>query len=348
MSELCELAIESEDDDGANNNTTFLTITNPNVIAFYKSHPNINFEQSQILLIDMLSKSSSVVNKCYSPKMYSFNRSNSFNLNTNTNTTNLNTNFADVTHSHSHSYSNIQQNIYLEHILNNVNPMSKIIKNTDTTICGEYIISSSSPNDNNNNNIIIENKIDQENLNSIVVDAFKKSCQEHNSNGILMSQHSGIIGKNDFEIDIIGNNVIIYLHKVHLDEYKIKLAVNIATKLSNLLVTLNTNNIIVDDTLNKIKAEYQQFSESKLELQTFIKNANSTIVHKLETMKLCNIGEYLSTKFTQVDKPKLYTCNMCEWYTSNTLKGLAAHKRGCKKKCANANINATMNTNNME
>ena len=95
---------------------------------------------------------------------------------------------------------------------------------------------------------------------------------------------------------------------------------------------LNGNNTISDTTLNQIKAEYQIFVNNKEELQTYVKNTHSAIMNKLENIKLCNTGEYLSTKFTQVDKPKLYKCNLCDFYTSNTLKGMAAHKRGCKKK----------------
>jgi uncharacterized protein with FMN-binding domain len=217
----------------------------------------------------------------------------------------------------------------LEFILNKLNPTSKIVSNKSSNICCDYIITN-----HNSTKLLIENKILDQNVSEIVVDMFKKSCQMNYANGILMSQNTGIIGKQDFEIEIIGSNVIVYLHLVNYDECKINLAINMLNRVHDEVISANANNnnTISDATLNEIKVEYQKFTNNKEDLQIYIKNTHSAIVNKLENIKLSNMGEYLSTKFTQVDKPKLYKCNFCDFYTSNTLKGMAAHKRGCKKK----------------
>ena len=44
------------------------------------------------------------------------------------------------------------------------------------------------------------------------------------------------------------------------------------------------------------------------------------------------INKYLISKSFSNETVGLHKCNLCNFYTSNTLKGLAAHKRGCKKK----------------
>ena len=304
----------------------YLIINNPDVISFYKSNKNINFEQSQILLMNILKMIHNSSNSSNSSKIHNY--SSAYLHLLKYVIPNI---YSDVDVDETKK-NDVELNEELEHILNKLNPESKIIKNTDTTICGEYTIIRNNNNNNSNKNIIIENKIDKENINPMVVDFFKNSCKSQKSNGILMSQYSGIISKKDFEIDIIGNNVIVYMHTVYLDENKINLVLNIIDKLSDKLIQLNTNNTITEDVLNEIKIEYQEFNNSKLELQSFIKNTNSIIANKLENMKLCNTGEYLSSKYTLVDKPKSYTCDICNLYKSNTLKGIAAHKRGCKKK----------------
>jgi hypothetical protein len=282
-------------------NDEILEISNKDIISFYKARPHIDIEKSQLVLIDFLAKCEKCVNTNNSP----------------------NTICVEV------KKPIVSSQDTLELILNKLNPTSKIVSNKNSNICCDYIITAP-----NSTKLFIENKILDQNVSEIVVDMFKKSCQTNYANGILMSQNTGIIGKDDFEIEIIGTNVIVYLHIVNYDECKIHLAINMLNRVHEEVLSANTNsnNTISDATLNEIKIEYQKFINNKEELQIYIKNTHSAIVNKLENIKLSNMGEYLSTKFAQIDKPKLYTCNFCDFYTSNTLKGMAAHKRGCKKK----------------
>jgi len=302
------------------NNNKVIELSHPNIISYYKERPHIDIESSQLLLIDFLAKW----------EMYEKTR-----------------NMVGVTQSDDlkHTLQISPNTVYslpieasppiyneqynLEFILNKLNPTAKIVSNKKSDVCCDYIITG-----HNSTKLFIENKILVQNVSEIVVDIFKKSCQANYANGILMSQNTGIIGKEDFEIEIIGFNVIVYLHLVNYAESKINLAIHMVNRVHDEVVSANTNsnNTISDATLNEIKVEYQKFINNKEDLQLYIKNTHSAIVNKLENIKLSNMGEYLSTKFTQVDKPKLYKCNFCDFYTSNTLKGMAAHKRGCKKK----------------
>lgn len=303
-------------------NIEVIEIAHKDIITFYKERPHIDIEQSQLLLIDFLLK----WEMCEKTR-----------------------NIVEVTHSDDTKQtlqisptipivsfaptmpivSLYKEQDNLEFILNKLNPTSKIVSNKNSDVCCDYIVTTH----NSSTKLLIENKNINQNVSEIVVDMFKKSCQMNSANGILMSQNTGIIGKEDFEIEIIGSNVIVYLHLVNYDECKINLAINMLNRVYDEVILANANsNTISDTTLNEIKVEYQHFTNNKKDLQLYIKNTHSAIVNKLENIKLASLGEYLSTKFTQVDKPKQYTCNFCDFYTSNTLKGMAAHKRGCKKK----------------
>ena len=163
------------------------------------------------------------------------------------------------------------------------------------------------------------------------MDVFNQTCKTLNAHGILMSQYTGIVDKADFEIEITPqSNVIIYMHKVNYNENSIRLALNIIHKIHETLLTAkdSVSHLVSEDALIQIKNEYQQFMSDKSEIQASIKHINK----KVDNVKFNNLSEYLADHYTQVDKPKLYKCTLCDFYTSNTLKGMAAHKRGCKKK----------------
>lgn len=298
-------------------NNNVIELSHTDIISFYKERPYIDIEKSQLLLIEFLAKWEKC-EKCVKCDVTEVTKTDALQIPQ----TSIIALPIEVN-------NQIKTQDTLEFILNKLNPTSKIVSNTKSTVCCDYIITG-----HNSTKLFIENKILDQNVSEIAVDTFKKSCQTNYANGILMSQNTGIIGKEDFEIEIIGSNVIVYVHLVNYDECKINLAINILNRVHDevLSANANSNNTISDATLNEIKVEYQKFITNKEDLQQYIKNSHSAIVNKLENIKLSTMGEYLSTKFTQVDKPKLYKCNFCNFYTSNTLKGMAAHKRGCKKK----------------
>lgn len=218
----------------------------------------------------------------------------------------------------------------IECILNKLNPTCEVILNMHPHINCDFIIKNTGEPD-----ILVENKSNRTNISKTIVDTFKESCKLQQSNGILMSQHSGIIGKSNFEIEFIGIYVVVYLCKNEYDEDKISIALDIIHKLTHIIRMINNGNndiSVSHNTLNEIKEEYQQLSSNKDHLYEFLTTVHSQIMHKLNKMTLLKTGEFLATKFTQVDNPKSHLCNLCNTYTSNTLKGMAAHKRGCKKR----------------
>jgi len=117
---------------------------------------------------------------------------------------------------------------------------------------------------------------------------------------------------------------------------KIKVAFDIIDSIYEKIKNIDNPNPyeleISKETLTEINKEYQFFIKQKEELKNYIKENQFKLLNQLEDVKLNNLNKYLSSQFLSSEKIGMYKCEMCNFYTSNTLKGIAAHKRGCKKK----------------
>ena len=183
--------------------------------------------------------------------------------------------------------------------------------------------------------IIIENKESMMNIDTDITDCFIASLKEQNCCGIFISQHSGIINKENFKIEIYNGNIMIYVAKCKYDAEKIKNAIEIIYTLYDKLKIFNNemNPIISAVLLNDINKEYQTFLTYKESVIKFIKENNNTIIKQIENFKFDVLDKYLSTKFVEnQNNCVIHKCNLCGVYTSKTLKGIAAHKKGCIKK----------------
>jgi hypothetical protein len=291
----------------------YVTLSSPTVVNFYKLHPLIDPEIANTLLVDLL-------NGCLNNnKHMNVLQGEHIPISNDNNT--LNMPFKDSLS------SCISGENKLENILNKLNPTHEVIKSIEGSC--DFIIKNA-----HNSDIFIENKIMDINVSNTAVNMFMDTCKQHKVNGVFISQHSGIVGKKNLEIDYIGHNIIVYISNVNYNEDKIQIALDVIEKLFDKTKTLNLDDTVTIpiDTLNEIKQEYQQFTKTKEDLHDYIKNTHSQIINKMGNINLLTTGEFLSTQFTQVDIPKKHTCDLCKIYTSNTLKGIAAHKRGCKKK----------------
>jgi hypothetical protein len=119
-------------------------------------------------------------------------------------------------------------------------------------------------------------------------------------------------------------NVVINMNTIVLNESNTNqqptLSVN---KVSN-------NNFIRDVSVNEIIIEYNNFKNKQCLIIEKLKKMQQIISKDLQDNKLTNLDNYLSSK-NYLHK-KTFTCDLCKLYESNTKKGIAAHKKGCKKK----------------
>jgi hypothetical protein len=87
------------------------------------------------------------------------------------------------------------------------------------------------------------------------------------SHGIFLSQHSGIAGKSNYQIDYHKGLVLLYVHNVDYSREKIQLAVdiidNLSSKLEEFVEEESLETHISRDVLESINTEYQEFSLKK-------------------------------------------------------------------------------------
>jgi hypothetical protein len=182
-------------------------------------------------------------------------------------------------------------------------------------------------------NILFENKNYSKNVPKDEVLKFIRDCDEQVCSGIMISQHTGISTKNNFQIDIQNNNVLMYMHNCEYDEYKINSCVLLIDHLTEVLLQIksqSSNNIISDEILLEINQEFTTFLNQKETLMNFIKESNKKILNHLNDLELPSLHKLLSTKYASTKTLNL-KCEICNNFTGLNSKSLAAHKNKCIK-----------------
>jgi hypothetical protein len=182
----------------------------------------------------------------------------------------------------------------------------------------------------------------ERNVNTQEVKDFIKDVQTHNCNGILLSQHTGITSKPNYHIEIVNKNILVYIHNTLFSPDKLQIATDIIdtiyTKLSDFTISPDNKFAISKEILDDINREYQGFIASKETLVEIIKESNKKILSQLNDMTFPALDKYLSTRYS-THKKQGFVCDLCNNFTVPTLKGLAAHKRGCNRKHGSTETN---------
>jgi hypothetical protein len=190
-------------------------------------------------------------------------------------------------------------------------------------------------NDNQPTLYIQSMSIRDRNVNLDEIKQFTNTIQSLNVNGVFISQYTGVTSKPNYHIDIVNNKVVVYLHQMQHSPEKLQMAIDmvdhIHSKLCEFNMTPDNKYSIPKDVLEAINREYQSFISQKETITTFVKETNRKLLAQLEEFTFPQLDMYLLTKFSSCKKQG-YTCDLCNQFTVGTLKGLAAHKRGCNRK----------------
>lgn len=229
----------------------------------------------------------------------------------------------------------------LEDILNQMFP-SCMVKNTSgTTASGDFILQQR---ENQKPNILFENKQYSVNVNNEEVNKFIRDMKQQNTHGIFISQTSGIVCKQQFEIQILDNLVAVYILNCNYDSDKIKIAVDIVDKISSCLSrfatheNLGENINITPDILNEINVEYGRFSSQKLALIESMKNMTrdmlKRVIEQVDDLKFPSLDTFLSNKLgtITIQGDEQMICDICNKFTATNKRAMGAHKKGCSKK----------------
>ena len=194
--------------------------------------------------------------------------------------------------------------------------------------------------------ILFENKNYEKNVVQEEVKKFLRDIEAQNCSGIMLAQHHGITNKDNYEIEIHNNNVLVYLHRVEYDADKIKSAVDIIDHFKS---TMQNNECVVGETLtidkdslDEINKEYQLFVANKLSHIKTIKDYNQKLLSQIDDFKLPNLDQYLSKLYAS-SSSKNDICEFCNYVAKNP-RALVAHYRGCSQKkqlSSNNNVSFT-------
>jgi len=279
-----------------------IIIKNERLCKFYNDHPTIDVEHINLFFIDCIEKSALPY---HDPDFF----------------TTIISRF-DKRHADKENLSLNSRINNFEDQLNSTFSTNRIIKNDE-----DYIIHRQSI-------ITIHNNIQKTNISEDIIRNFIRSTDHNQSNGIFIAQYSGIIDKPNFHIEMHMGRIFVFLNHVEYSMEKIKIAVNIIDRLFEKMREFNTNDkewVIPKAVVDDINREYQTFISQKENISNFIKESQKKILTQLDDLDFPALEKYLSTKFSTSVKQG-FKCDLCRVFTVNTLKGLAAHKRGCSRK----------------
>lgn len=196
--------------------------------------------------------------------------------------------------------------------------------------------------------ILIENKswgrvIPQKEVVKFIRDIDTQKCC-----GIFLSQNTGISTKGNYEINIHDGNILVYVHDVHNDPYKIKIAVDIIDNLKDRFDQLteecgDTLNSISNEQMEYLNVEYQTIIASREKLIKMCKEFNRNVLKQIDDIKFPTLESILSPKFTMSSSK--FVCEFCNFVGKNQ-QSKSAHMRGClaKKQFESGNAVTSVNT----
>lgn len=227
----------------------------------------------------------------------------------------------------------------LETILNQAFPSGEVLNTTSQKASCDFRV-----NREHKQTILFETKDYERNVTIDEVKKFIRDIELQKCHGIFLSQHSGITSKQNFQIDIHGKNIVIYIHNANYDSTIIKTTVDIIDNLHEKLAMINEEQndefSISDENLQEINKEYACFIQQKLKLIEVLKDSHKNSISQIEAMKFpClskiitqNCGSILNNENAEI------ICNICNKFSATNNKSLAAHQRACKRNIKNDTI----------
>lgn len=197
--------------------------------------------------------------------------------------------------------------------------------------------------------ILIENKShDTRNVPKTDIDKFIRDCETNGCSGIMLSQHRGIVNKENFEINVNGSNVLLYVQEVNYDLNTINLAIEITEQFKEKLdeIYKDTSDYTIErNVLDLIKKEYTNFITQKTSIIKIIKEFSEKLNNSVNEMKFTELEKYLIPKsaFSSIQNN---SDNICKYCNTLVKKSMKQHYRYCSSYINNKNNNITSNNNN--
>lgn len=222
----------------------------------------------------------------------------------------------------------------LENTLNKVFPSGSITNKSGEAKSCDYILER-----NEKQPILFENKDYANNVPNEEVKKFIRDIEHQKHDGILLSQHSGVSNKDNYQMDIHDGLIMVFVHMVQYDESKIRVAVNIVDHLRNLLNKYTNKKEelkFTKDDISAINKEYLNFVEQRNALIESYKKSYKEHLKQLENFEMPLLTKMLDSIFTNVEQLS-YTCQYCNVFHAKNKRALTTHQNKCKKIIQEAN-----------
>lgn len=204
-------------------------------------------------------------------------------------------------------------------------PTAEIVNTTGHTASGDFLVKRQGKPD-----LMVENKTYTRNVDRVEVDKFVRDVLAHGKCcGLFLSQRTGIVGKEDFEIDVQDGNVFLYAHAVDMDPARVRAAVTIidmlAARLAAIVETEGDTGIAVPrPVLDDINAQYRAFEKKRTELLAAVKEHSKTMLALVGSMELPALTAYLAGSY--LVERSVAKCGVCGLVCAGQ-RGLVTHMR---------------------
>ena len=230
----------------------------------------------------------------------------------------------------------------LEHCLNQAFPCGYVVDKSGEPKSCDYLLERTE-----NAEILFENKDYATNVPNEEVKKFIRDIEYQKKDGIMLSQHSGIANKENYQIDVHDGQILVFVHCVKYDESKIRVAVNLIDHLRKTLDKYKTEKeelVFTKDDMSAINKEYLSFIEQRNSLIENYKKTYKEHLKQLESFEMPLLIKLLDSIFTNVEQ-LTYTCQYCKKYNAKNKRALTTHQNKCKKNIVNLDLPVHHQTN---
>tara|TARA_Y100000816_G_scaffold274688_1_gene242205 strand:- start:17 stop:1339 length:1323 start_codon:yes stop_codon:yes gene_type:complete len=216
---------------------------------------------------------------------------------------------------------NYGQNM-LEGVLNSAYPSAEVVNTSGFKASGDFILKRESK-----PTILVENKDYKSNVNNEEVKKFVRDVNEQQTHGIFLSQASGIISKNNYQIDICEGKILVYLHNVEYNPDIIKSAINIIDNLAYKVEVIENDEgeTISKEIIDGINSDFQIFLNKKQTALNTAKDIQKRLITQIEELAFPSLADWLDNKGVSTTTCT-FECDVCKMVFANK-RALASHKK---------------------
>jgi hypothetical protein len=181
-------------------------------------------------------------------------------------------------------------------------------------------------------NIMIENKEYEQTVLQPEIQKFIDNAVLRKCDGIMISQQSQISNKDDFEINMNGDIILIYICNMGYNMDKIRTAISIIDHLKSQIEFINkekTHVSLTQEEIDEINNEYTSLVAHKKFILKMLNESHNKVVKEVESIKVPTL-EYILMKQYGIKLTDEEECKWCGKPCKNAA-GVSAHLKSCKE-----------------